>query len=126
MNWRYLPGDLLVNLMAGALTGVASAAIVNESWPMLAAMPAGMLLGMALAFPLGVWAGTWLGAFEVMLPTMLTGMVAGMVVSMVAAMRPLGLVDAAALGGAAGAICLLLALVADALLRGEQTTVRPD
>ena len=116
---RFLFGDLCANASLGTLTALACAALVNENWNPLLAMPVGMLLGMLLAFPASIVFSIYFGAFEIMIPMMLTGMASGMAAAMLAAMAPLPIREAIQWGAAAGIAVLALTYTANAILRGE-------
>jgi hypothetical protein len=119
MRLYFVLGDVVANLIVGALAACAVAALFGPAWPQLPAMLAGMLLGTVIAVPLALLLGICFGAFEVMLPSMLSGMVAGMAAAMTATRAPLSVADAALIGAALGLLCLTFSYGANALLRGE-------
>ncbi len=113
----FLLGDLLANVVIGALVGVTCASLFDPSWNMWLGMFLGMALGMAIALVLGVGLFfIFFGAMEVMVPTMLTGMVTGMIVGMAAPMMEVHLPDAARWGAASGIGCLGFTYVVNAFL----------
>ena len=76
----FIVGDLLVNAVAGAATGIAVVRLVPDSWNTPLAMLAGMGVGITVGLVIGFIAMPFFGAFEVMLPAMTSGMLAGMLV----------------------------------------------
>ncbi len=117
----FLLGDLLSNIVVGALAALVSALLVNPTWNMFVAMLLCMILGMLIAVVSGTFVFMrYFGAMEVMVPIMLGGMIAGMVVGMRAAMLPVGVWEAAKLGAGIGLIALLFCAYANYLIRGDQ------
>ncbi len=114
-------GDLLANLVTGALVGLACATLIGPGWNMWLAMVLGMALGMVLALLLWLPFGHFFGAVEVMLPLMLGGMIAGMVVGMSAAMADLPSAIHLVTGAFCGLLCLNLVWLLNLRLRGEQS-----
>ena len=119
MRMLLFSGDLLANLLFGALAGLAASAVIPTGWnmviAMLVAMPVGMLVGMVgslLLLPL-------LGAMEVMLPLMLSGMVAGMAVGMMAAMHPVAALQSLEMGALFGLACFGFSFIANYFMSGE-------
>ena len=115
----FLLGDLVSNVLVGAIVGVVCAALIDESWSHTWAMIVGMTVSMLVVLPLQFGCNILFGAFEVMLPTMLTSMAAGMVVPMVAAERSLSWEEAAFQGAVIGLAVLVFTYVANGILHGE-------
>ena len=113
----FVLGDAAANALVGALAGLAAAALVGESWPMLPAMGVGMAVGMAIAMPAAFLFMPLFGAMEVMLTVMLGGMLSGMWIAMAAAMRPLAVADAALYGAGIGLAGLAASTALDAWLK---------
>jgi len=111
-------GDFLVNIAIGVLTGLLCWAIVDTGWNMWLAMFAMMALGMIAGLVMFFIVSIKLGAMEVMVPVMFSGMLSGMVVGMAAAMIPLGLADAALMGGASGLLGIVIIWIVNSWLRG--------
>lgn len=102
----FVLGDLLVNVLVGALAASAARGLASIGWHPLVAMLAGMVAGMLVAVPVTVGFMPLFGAFEVMLPGMFTGMFAGMAAGMIQAMHGLTPGDAVVLGSAVGVLSL--------------------
>jgi hypothetical protein len=117
----FLFGDVLANLLAGALIGVGCALLFGPGWNMWVAMAVGMPLGMLFALVLAILLGALFGAMEVMLPVMVTAMVVSMVVPMMAAMSQVTILSAAELGSVLGLCCLALCYWANARLRARRS-----
>lgn len=117
----FVLGDLVANLLVGALAGWLSALVIGTGWnmflAMFLAMGLGMLVGLVLFFPLGMA----FGAMEVMLPTMFGGMLAGMVVGMWAAMAPVSSGLALLTGAGCGLVGINIIWVLNVALRGRRT-----
>ena len=113
----FVLGDLAVNVAAGIVVALVSAALFGPGWNMVLAMIVGMALGMMISLPIAIASGALFGAMEVMIPVMTTGMVAGMVVSMAAAMDEIGLGSAARLGAYSGIGVAIATYVANALIK---------
>ena len=98
----FVLGDLVSNVLVGAVVGWLCVLVVGVGWnmflTMFLTMAIGMVVGTALWLPLGVL----FGAMEVMLPTMFGGMVSGMVIGMWATMEPLGAMEGFVMGGVCG------------------------
>ena len=115
----FIVGDVLSNVVIGALAAVSIAGLIGPAWNMLLGMIVGMIVGMAESLLAPLTLCPFFGAMEVMLPTMVTGMVAGMVLGMRAVMQPVYFSQAAGLGALVGIGTLLLVLVVNAKLQGE-------
>ncbi|MFK7730229.1 MAG: hypothetical protein AB8B48_01290 [Pseudomonadales bacterium] len=117
----FVLGDLIANILCGAIIGAVCYLIFDPSWNMLAAMffamGVGMLASMLLWFPTSIV----LGAMEAMLPMMLTGMYSGMVVGMWASMHPISLSMSLFVGGVVGLLTITLIWIANNQLRGVKT-----
>ena len=117
----FVAGDLIANLLVGALVGLVSAIFVGVGWNMLLAMILAMMLGMLIGgltfFPLSLL----FGAMEVMLPAMLTGMISGMIVGMRGTMHSMTPYEGAAIGGLCGLVCILIIWVINSRLRGVKS-----
>ncbi len=110
-------GDLAVNIVAGSVIAVITAALFGPSWNMVLAMIVGMALGMLISLPIAILSGALFGAMEVMIPVMTTGMVAGMLVSMVAAMGEVALGWSARVGAIIGIGVAIATYVANSVIR---------
>ena len=113
----FIVGDLIANIVTGALVGAACALIFGPAWNMWLAMLVGMIVGMAIALPLFLLLGALFGAMEVMIPTMLTAMVVSMVIPMAAAMTPISVAGAAQQGAWYGVGTLAMCYAANAIIR---------
>lgn len=120
MNDRlyFLVGDVVSNVLVGALAALACVVVVSPGWSMLVAMLVCMPLGMLTAIVLGAFLIRWFGAMEVMVPTMLGGMAAGMLVGMAGAMMPVDVGEALRAGAVIGLVALVFCRYADYLIRG--------
>jgi hypothetical protein len=116
----FVLGDLLSNILVGALAGWLSALVIVTGWPMVPAMflamAVGMLVGLLLFFPLGMA----FGAMEVMVPTMFSGMLSGMVVGMWDAMHPVSGGDALLAGAGCGLLGLIVVWLLNHAVRGRR------
>ena len=110
-------GDIVANLLAGAVIGGLMALIFDPQWNMFLAMVVGMALGMVISLPLALLAGALFGAMEVMLPVMTTGMLAGMVVPMAAAMAEHSFADGVLLGAISGFAVLVATYIANTVIK---------
>jgi hypothetical protein len=114
----YVVGDLVANVVIGAIVALVAWLIVSPGWnmwlAMISMMALGMVLGLAMFFPFSIK----LGAHETMIPAMYTGMWAGMFVGMIAAMMPLTMRHAAELGVMVGAAEIVFIWIVNTLLRG--------
>lgn len=119
-RFYFLAGDVLANMVCGALVGWAVVGMVPAHWPVVGAMLAAMVLGMLLSMLLQPFFLVFFGAMEVMLPMMLTGMLAGMLVGMRVAMVAVSGTQAAIMGAGVGLVVLLYTYVVNAMVRGEQ------
>jgi hypothetical protein len=90
----FLFGDVLGNLLAGAMAAVVALWLTAPGDNMLLAMLWGMVVPMLLSMPLALLLGRYFGALELMITMMVSAMLAGMVVAMRAAMSELLLFDA--------------------------------
>jgi len=111
-------GDLLANMVAGALIGMACWLMVSTGWNMFLAMVLAMIVGMVLSLPIALLFIAPYGAMEVMVPVMMTGMVSGMVVGMWEAMQGLSFMEAGLLGLVCGVATLIVIWLVNARLRG--------
>ena len=119
-RFYFVFGDLLSNVLVGAIVAWVSWLIVSPDWNMFVAMWAMMFVGMAISLPLFIPASMLFGAMEIMLPTMFTGMLSGMVVGMWIPMSPLSALQAVAIGAAVGVLGIVIIWVMNARLRGVQ------
>lgn len=110
-------GDLTVNVVAGSVIGLISAALFGPSWNMWLAMLFGMTFGMVISLPLAILSGALFGAMEVMIPVMTTGMVAGMLVSMAAAMGEVSFGWAARVGACSGVAVAVATYLANSVIK---------
>jgi len=117
----FVLGDLLSNIVIGALIGVIAVLVVGTGWNMWLAMVLMMVVGMAISLPASLAFGIRFGAMEVMVPAMQTGMMSGMVVGMWQAMSPLSVSQGAIIGGITGLVILNIIWVANTALRGIRT-----
>ncbi len=117
----FIVGDLLVNILTGALVGLVCNLLIDTSWNMWVAMFVAMAIGMAMALLMFFPAGMLFGAMEVMVPQMQSGMWAGMVVGMWAAMHPLGNIAAIEVGALCGLAVIIIIWGLNSLLRGPQS-----
>lgn len=115
----YVVGDLLGNILVGAVAGIATAYVCSPEWAMWSAMLMGMLVGMlagsALAFVALV---PLLGAIEVLVPTMFSGMMAGMLVAMADSAGNLTVSAAAGWGALVGLAVIAVIMRLNARLAG--------
>lgn len=116
----FVLGDLLSNLIVGALVAWACWLLFDNSWNMFLAMIIAMAFGMILSMLLWVPAGILFGAMEVMVPLMLTGMVSSMIVGMWAAMHPIQLSVALACGTISGLASINVVWILNNHLRGAR------
>jgi hypothetical protein len=115
----FLFGDLVANVLAGAMVALLCSVVFGPSWNMIMAMFVGMALGMILSMFVALPMGALFGAMEVMVPVMTTGMVAGMVVSMGAAMEAIPAGRAVLMGVWSGVGTLIACSVANAWMKGR-------
>ena len=119
----FLFGDLLATGLAGAVCGLAGAAVVVPGWNMFLAMIPAMVVGMAVSLPISIGLGALFGAMEIMVPTMFGGMMAGMWVGMAEAMGRVETVgDALGQGALVGWACWAVTWVLNGIIqaRGAQ------
>ena len=114
----FVLGDLLCNVLVGAVVGWIVSLLVGSGWHMLVAMVLMMAVGMLLAGVLWLPCSVYFGAMEVMVPLMLTGMVSGMVIGMWAAMVPLGGSAAFFVGGVCGLATIVAVWIVNQQIRG--------
>lgn len=114
----FVLGDLLANIVIGALVGVVSVLLVTTGWNMWLAMVLMMSIGMLLGLIGAFGFAHFFGAMEVMVPVMQTGMWSGMVVGMWQAMAPLSYIQGALLGAVTGLVVLNVIWIANTALRG--------
>jgi len=114
----FVLGDLLANILVGAVVGWLCAALVSTGWNMWLAMFICMALGMFIALLMWLPLGYFFGAMEVMVPAMLTGMISGMAVGMWGAMHALSAASAIQLGATCGLICIVFIWVFNNSIRG--------
>lgn len=109
MDYRpyFIVGDLVSNILVGAVVGLLCAVTVSVGWPMFVVMLFTMLLGMGVALMLFFPLSILFGAMEIMLPTMFSGMMSGMVVGMWCTMAP----QTPGSGAMVGSVCALVSLV---------------
>ncbi len=113
----FVLGDLVVNIVAGSVIAVITAALFGPSWNMVLAMIVGMALGMLISLPIAILSGALFGAMEVMIPVMTTGMVAGMLVSMAATMGEVAIGWSARVGATTGIGVVIATYVANSVIR---------
>lgn len=116
-------GDLVANMVAGTLIGIACWLLVSTGWNMFLAMVIAMIVGMILSLPISLFFVAPYGAMEVMLPVMLTGMVSGMVVGMWEAMKPLTFLEASLLGLVSGVGTIIVIWIVNARMKGIKRSV---
>jgi hypothetical protein len=114
----FVLGDLLANIVMGALVGAVAVWLVGSGWNMWLAMLLMMALGMVLGLAGALGFGFLFGAMEIMVPVMQTGMWSGMVVGMWQTMAPLSATQGALVGGVTGVMVLNVVWVANTALRG--------
>jgi len=119
----FVVGDLLANILVGAIAGLLSWLIVDTGWNMVIAMFVMMAVGMIAGLVVFMAVTFKLGAMEVMVPVMFSGMLSGMFVGMALAMMPLTLADAAMYGGMSGVLGIVIVWIANSLLRGQTRQV---
>lgn len=117
----FILGDLLINLVVGAIVGWFAWLIVGPQWNMFLAMWLMMIVGMLIALVAFIPASILFGAMEVMLATMFSGMLSGMVVGMWIPMSALNATQAMVYGGLAGLAGILIIWSMNARLRGIQS-----
>ena len=117
----FVLGDLLSNIVTGALIGILAVMLVSPGWNMWLAMLMMMAVGMLLSLFAALAFGIFFGAMEVMVPAMQSGMMSGMVVGMWQAMSPLPVGQGAIIGGIIGLVTLNIIWVANTALRGVRT-----
>ena len=98
----FIFGDMISNVIIGGTAGIASRALVNETWRSIPAMAAGMVLGSVIATLASFVFMLFFGDFEIMLPGMFSGMLSGMFMAMAEAMGPIKLLQAAGWGAIIG------------------------
>lgn len=116
----FVLGDMLSNIMTGAIVAWACWSLFDSDWNMFVAMVLAMGFGMFLSMLLWLPAGLLFGVMEAMVPMMFTGMVASMIVGMWAAMHPLSLQAAIATGAVSGLLCINIIWILNNHLRGQQ------
>ena len=114
----FIFGDLVSNMIAGALIALCAVLLVGTGWNMFAAMILMMALGMLLCIPLSLALGILFGAMEIMVPVMLTGMVSGMISGMWLAMADAPALRLAWLGAITGLLVTCIIWLVNARLRG--------
>lgn len=114
----YVIGDLVANVVLGAIVGLLCWAILGQWWNMWIAMFLMMAIGSFLGLVAFFVTARWLGAMEAMVPMMLTGELTGMVVGMAVPMMPFTALQGLIWGAACGAASMVLIWIANALLRG--------
>jgi pheromone shutdown protein TraB len=117
----FVLGDIVSNVVAGALVGGACAALLPPGWNMVVAMSAGMALGMATSLPLAFLLSGLFGAMETLLPVMTTGMVAGMVIAMQSSLTPMRFEHTARIGGLCGLAVVIATYLVNAFIRPRAT-----
>ena len=110
-------GDIVSNVVAGALVGGACAVLLPPEWNMAVAMITGMALGVATSLPAGFLLSGLFGAMETLLPVMTTGMVAGMAVAMQSSLTAIRPEDAAWIGGLCGLSVVIATYLANAFIK---------
>ena len=113
----FVLGDIVSNVVAGALVGGACAVLLPPGWNMVVAMSAGMATSLPLAFLLS---GLF-GAMETLLPVMTTGMVAGMVIAMQSSLTPMRFENTARIGGLCGLTVVIATYLVNAFIRPRAT-----
>jgi len=111
-------GDLVSNIVIGALVGAVAVLLVSTGWNMWLAMVLMMVVGMVLSLVAAFGFIFFFGAMEVMVPAMQTGMWSGMAVGMWQAMAPLSVTQGALVGAVTGLLVLNVTWVANTALRG--------
>jgi len=114
----FVLGDLISNVLVGAVVGWLCALIVGVGWNMFLAMVLAMFIGMIVGTLLWLPLGMLFGAMEVMLPTMFGGMLSGMVVGMWAAMEALPGHSAFMIGGVCGLVSIVAIWILNNSVRG--------
>lgn len=113
----FVMGDIVSNVVAGALVGGACAVLLPPEWNMAVAMITGMALGVATSLPAGFLLSGLFGAMETLLPVMTTGMVAGMAVAMQSSLTAIRPEDAAWIGGLCGLSVVIATYLANAFIK---------
>tara|TARA_B100001964_G_scaffold229346_1_gene281564 strand:+ start:472 stop:831 length:360 start_codon:yes stop_codon:yes gene_type:complete len=113
-------GDLLANLVVGALIGWFSWLLIDTGWNMMIAMILMMIVGMIIATLLWLPFSVLFGAMEVMVPLMLTGMLSGMVAGMYLTMEPLGAWSCLHIGAASGFVSIVMIWIFNNAVRGTE------
>jgi hypothetical protein len=117
-QFGYVIGDLVANVLLGALVGLLCWLIVGPSWNMWIAMFLMMAVGSFVGLVGFFFTARWLGAMEAMVPMMLTGELTGMVVGMAVPMMPFSALEGLVWGAACGGAAMVIIWVANALLSG--------
>jgi hypothetical protein len=117
-RYGYVIGDLVANVVLGAIVGLLCWLIVGPSWNMWIAMFLMMAIGSIVGLIGFFVTARWLGAMEAMVPLMFTGELTGMVVGMAVPMMPFTAMQSAIWGAACGAVAMVIIWIANALLRG--------
>ena len=120
MDYRpyFIVGDLVSNVLVGAVVGLLCAVTVIVGWPMFVVMLFTMSLGMVVALMLFFPLSILFGAMEIMLPTMFSGMMSGMVVGMWCTMAFQTPESGAIVGSVCGLVSLVIVWVIDYRLSG--------
>ena len=116
----FVLGDLLANILVGAVVGWFVSLITGAGWNMIIAMFVMMFLGMLLAGVLWLPASICLGAMELMVPLMVTGMVSGMVIGMRSATVTLGAGSACMVGAVFRLATIVMIWIVNQQVRGVQ------
>ncbi len=116
----FIIGDLVANMLVGALMAIAALLFIGDGWNMVVAMVAMMALAMLLSLFLSLALGILFGGMEIMVPAMLSGMFGGMFAAMRLAMAEASLAQLAGLGAGAGLIVICIVWAVNARIRGVQ------
>lgn len=116
----FIIGDLVANMLVGALMAAAALLFIGDGWNMVAAMVAMMALAMLLSLFLSLALGILFGSMEVMVPAMLSGMFGGMFAAMWLAMAEASLAQLASMGAGAGLMVICIIWAVNARIRGVQ------
>lgn len=116
----FILGDLLVNIVVGAIVAAVSWLLISTAWNMYLAMIIMMLLGMIVGTIASFPFVYLYGAMEVMLPGMSTGMMSGMVTGMWLAMDSLSFPFALVVGGFTGFVTIVAVWILNNQIDGVQ------
>lgn len=117
----FIFGDIISNTLAGLTAALLVYWLIDESWPVVIAMPVAMFLGMVIAMMMALLVfARFFGAMEVMLPVMVSGMLAAMIAGMRLSMGNISVVDVCIYGILIGLLVNCLCWAVNSKLQGKQ------